>query len=56
MNPINSFALQIRHSRAGGNPVVLFNMPLGIVPARQGIIFCRIPACAGMTARMGYLR
>jgi hypothetical protein len=36
---------------AGGNPAVLFNMPLGFVLAAQGSLFINwIPACAGMTA------
>ena len=40
-----------RHSRAGGNPVILFNVQLGFVHAMRGNFFIDwIPACAGMTA------
>ncbi len=43
MNPINSLTLPTRHSLAGGNPVVLFNMPLGFVLALQGVGFFGFP-------------
>jgi len=39
-----------RHSRAGGNPVLLFNRLWGFVIAAQWSYFSDwIPACAGMT-------
>ena len=42
---------------AGGNPVALFIMLLGVVLALQGVgLLCWLPACAGMTVRMDCLR
>ena len=43
----------VRHSRVGGNPALLFKMPLAFVLAAQGM-YCTtwIPACAGMTWRL----
>jgi hypothetical protein len=39
-----------RHSRVGGNPVVLLSVPLGLVlAAQEGLFIDWIPACAGMT-------
>ncbi len=38
-----------RHSRVGGNPAILFNMPLGFVFASEELFYEWIPACAGMT-------
>jgi hypothetical protein len=41
---------QQRHSRAGGNPAVLFNMPVCFALAAHGDFFINwIPASAGMT-------
>jgi hypothetical protein len=38
-----------RHSGAGRNPVLLFNMHLFFVLLRRFFSICWIPACAGMT-------
>jgi hypothetical protein len=46
--PINATIYTHRHSREGGNPVLLFNMPSKFVLAVQWLINCWIPAFAGM--------
>jgi hypothetical protein len=43
-----------RHSGAGRNPVVLFNVPLGFVLATQVLFYDWIPAYAGMTGHRRY--
>jgi hypothetical protein len=42
-------ACRIRHSGAGRNPAVVFNMPLFFVLAAQELFDDWIPASAGMT-------
>jgi hypothetical protein len=42
--------MRFRHSGAGRNPAVLFNMSFDFVPALRGnFVIDWIPACAGMT-------
>jgi hypothetical protein len=45
-----------RHPREGGDPVLLFNMPLDFVlAAQENLLFCWIPACAGMMVLLDFL-